>query len=181
MKNISCSFFGHRNTELTDNQLNYLTNIIEQLITQNNVIYFLFGSRSSFYEICHKIITTLKKKYPMIKRIVYTCKSECFLVETKRKKLEDSLKKITSKDIHLLGYDGEYEYKTKYSAGKASYIERNYAMIDNSNFCIFFFNETYTPNSKKHHSSHQSKSGTLIAYKYAKQKNKTIINIFDYL
>ena len=45
----------------------------------------------------------------------------------------------------------EVEHKTKYTAGKASYIERNFAMIDDSDYCIFYYDNNYKPNmnSKK--------------------------------
>lgn len=75
----------------------------------------------------------------------------------------------------------EYEHKTKYTAGKASYIERNIAMIDDSDFCVFYYDENYTPETRyfkrsigySHH-----KSGAKLAYNYAKQKKKILINIY---
>ena len=78
--------------------------------------------------------------------------------------------------------DEEFEHKTKYTSGKASYAERNQAMIDNSDYCIFYYNENYKPQprkqSKRDITYYQPKSGTAFAYKYAKQKKKEIINIF---
>lgn len=63
----------------------------------------------------------------------------------------------------------EYEYKNKFLTGKASYIERNYAMIDLSSYCLFYYNEN---NNQK------TNSGTERAYIYAKRKGKKIINVF---
>ncbi|MBR2472235.1 MAG: hypothetical protein IKB55_06085 [Clostridia bacterium] len=56
-------------------------------------------------------------------------------------------------------------------AGRASYVKRNYEMIDKSYFCIVYFDESYVPHSNK-------KSGTKIAYEYAVKKKKEIINVF---
>ena len=68
-----------------------------------------------------------------------------------------------------------YPEKIKHS-GKAVYIERNYEMIDKSDFCIFYYDENYAASTTKN--SKASKSGTKIAYEYAKQKGKSIINLF---
>ncbi|MBQ8426001.1 MAG: hypothetical protein IJX17_08330 [Clostridia bacterium] len=85
-------------------------------------------------------------------------------------------------EIHLLGYEEEFEHKTKYSSGKASYVERNQSMIDDSDYCIFYYDENYKPklrkNSKQDLNYYQPKSGTALAYTYAKQKCKYVINIF---
>lgn len=81
----TCSFFGHRNATLSNAQQEKLKNILEDLITNHNVKVFLFGSRSNFDFICHKIITDLKEKYPFIVRKCYTCKSETCILESQRK------------------------------------------------------------------------------------------------
>ena len=52
------------------------------------------------------------------------------------------------------------------SAGRACYVERNYWMIDESNFAIFHLDEN---NSTK-------KSGTMIAYQYAKRTEEKVKN-----
>ena len=82
----------------------------------------------------------------------------------------------------MLCVDEEFELKTKYTSGKASYVERNQAMIDNSDYCIFYYNENYKPKprkqSKRDINYYQPKSGTFLAYKYAQKKKKEIINIF---
>ena len=68
------------------------------------------------------------------------------------------------------------------SAGKAAYVERNQAMIQASDFCVFYFNNEYLPasrkESKKAITSYQPKSGTGIAFDYAKANGKTIINLY---
>ena len=62
-------------------------------------------------------------------------------------------------------------------------------MIDDSDFCVFYYNEAYLPprrkRSKRDLSTYQPKSGTRLAYEYAvqmsKKVEKVVINtyIFD--
>lgn len=176
-----CSFFGHRNAKLTDEQYEQLKNIIENLIINNHVQIFLFGSRSNFNFTCHKIVTKLKEKYPFIIRKCYTCKSETCTLESERINLEKIYSHLKSEKVVLLGFEEEVEYKTKYTSGRASYIERNQAMINDSDYCIFYYNDNYQPktrrNTKQNYIYYQPKSVTKLSYNYAKQKRKFIINL----
>ena len=56
-------------------------------------------------------------------------------------------------------------------------------MIDDSDFCVFYYDEAYKPPLRKQYrsalSTYQPKSGTRLAYKYEKQKKKYIINLFE--
>ena len=61
-------------------------------------------------------------------------------------------------------------------AGKASYVERNREMIDDSDFCVFFYIEEYKPEHDPHRKT-SGKSGTKMAYDYAVRKKKPIINV----
>lgn len=179
----SCSFFGHRNTKLNDEQLVKLKNYIEDLIVNHNVNIFLFGSRSNFDYICHKIVTELKEKYPFIVRKCYTCRSETCTLESERAYWEEIYSRFYKEKTTLLGIEEEVEYKTKYTSDKASYVERNQAMIDDSDYCVFYYDENYNPPMRKHSKkslcSYQPKSGTALAYNYAKQKKKKRISIIN--
>lgn len=172
----SACFIGHRNIIITDILKNEIKNLIEYLITHHNVIYFLFGSKSEFNSLCHQIVAELKKKYKNIKQVFFTCKSEYCVKEYEKDKLEKLYLNIAKQDINLLAYDEEFEHKTKYTAGKSSYIQRNKAMIDYSKFCIFYYDENYIVKPKSP-TAKQSKSGTKIAYEYAKRKKKIIFNL----
>lgn len=181
-KHKTCSFFGHRKIELTE-ELKQKTKItIENLIVNHNVQTFLFGSRSDFDYLCHLIVTELKEKYSNVKRISYTCKSETCILEHEKEKWEKIYSKLQKKEVRLLAVEEEFEHKTKYTSGKASYVERNQAMIDDSDFCIFYYNKNYKPAmrmySKRNSTYYQPKSGTALAYAYAIQKKKNLINIF---
>ena len=85
-------------------------------------------------------------------------------------------KLLQKQKINLLCVEEEIEHKTKYLAGKSSYIQRNYAMINDSDYCVFYYDENYLPEkrkmSKNSISYYQPKSGTKLAYHYAIQKKK---------
>ena len=53
--------------------------------------------------------------------------------------------------------------------GKYSYLSRNKIMIDHSDICVFYLDP----------SQDNTKSGTMVAHKYARHKNKKIINIYE--
>ena len=181
-----CCFIGHRtivaSTELTEN----LTKTIERLIAQDGVKYFLFGSRSEFDDLCHSIVTALKEKHPHIVRVAYTRRSEYAVKAEEKEKMERTWASVLKTDVKFKDYDAEVQSEKVYSAGKASYVERNQELIDASDFCVFYYNEEYQPPRRKRTnrdlSTYQPKSGTRLAYEYAVQKSKkadkVVINMF---
>lgn len=178
---MKCCFIGHRNVEITEELKHKVKNTIEDLIIKNNVLTFLFGSRSNFDTLCHSVVTELKSKYKNIKRIAYTCKNETCILENEKDKWEEIYSRLQKQKINLLCVEEEIEHKTKYLAGKSSYIQRNYAMINDSDYCIFYYDESYESDMRKYSKRsagyYQPQSGTALAYHYAKRKQKYIINI----
>ena len=168
MYKIVC-FIGHRKIVITFDLEKKLTEYIEYLIVNENVKVFLFGSRSEFDNLCYDIVSKLKEKYPYIKRIYFR---SCY------EKISDSYEKFL---IEI--YEGAIYLKECKGSGKSTYIKRNQTMIDNSDFCIFYYNQDYLPPKRKCRKKdlfdYQPKSGTAIAYKYAKQKKKTIKNFYS--
>ena len=130
-KEKTCCFFGHRKINETTELKNNLCGIIENLIVNEKVEIFLFGSKSEFDDLCHKIVTELKEKYPHIKRIhvrsAYQHIPDWY---------EDSL---------LKHYECTYFPEYMENAGKASYVERNQEMIIHSKFCVVYYDENYLP------------------------------------
>lgn len=177
----TCSFFGHREINFSNGLKQRLKDIIENLIIHHNVFRFLFGSHSKFNDLCLLVVTDLKEKYPNIKRVAYTVKSESCILEAERQKWEEIYFRFQKQKVNLLAVEEEFEHKTKYTAGKAGYVERNQAMIDDSDFCIFYYDENYQPkprkSSKQGFNYYVPKSGTKLAYDYAKRKKKQIINV----
>ncbi len=178
----TCCFIGHREIEINDELVFSIRHILEMLIEEEGVRTFAFGSRSQFNELCYDVVTSLKEVYPVIKRFYLTCKSEDCCLEKDREKEEAILRRVLKKDVRLKGFEEEIEHKTKYSSGRASYVERNRALIDMSDFCMFYYNPNYLPPTRKAYksalSSYQPKSGTALAFAYATQKKKHIINMF---
>lgn len=180
MKYKQCCFIGHRTIELTQELTQRVKSVIEKLILEYSVGVFLFGSRSEFDTLCLSIVTELKEKYPYIKRIAYTCQSEGCILQAEKAKWDRVYSSFYNTPTDLLCVDEEFEYKSKYTAGRASYVERNQAMIDNSDYCVFYYNENYKPPQRQYFKKspyYQTKSGTQLAYQYAKRKKKSIINI----
>ena len=101
----ACSFFGHRDTEQTEELKKRVREAVERLIVEEGVGSFLFGSRSKFDELCHMVVTELKEKYPHIRRIAYLCKHEtaCFMGECM--KMKQQIKKLTGRDVYVPEYE----------------------------------------------------------------------------
>lgn len=183
MKSYKVCFIGHRKVEEREKVFERVKEVVKRLIEDAGVREFLFGSRSEFDVICHSVVTGFIEKVSGIKRINYTCKSEWFIHESEREKIEKVYSSSLHKEVHLCGYEEEVHHKTKYVAGIASYVERNRAMIDDSDICVFYYNESYTPSPRRHSKKelfpYLPKSGTRLAYDYAKRKQKKIINVFN--
>lgn len=110
----------------------------------------------------------------------YSEKESCIL-ENEKEKWKEIFLKLYKKEVHFLGYDEERHHENRYTAGKASYIERNQAMINESDYCIFYYNKNYLPQMRKYSKQdvcyYQPKRGTALAYAYAIKKKKTIVNL----
>jgi len=167
--NKTCCFFGHRKIKATDELKDRLYRAIESLIVEKEVNKFLFGSKSEFDSLCYRVVTKLKEVYPDIVR-VYVRSAFQHIPDW----YEDSL---------LEHYEDTYFPEHMEKAGKASYVERNQEMINQSEFCVVYYDETYMPprrrNSRRDLTDYQPKSGTKIAYDYAVRKKKTIINMVE--
>lgn len=162
-----CTFFGHRKIKGTDEVKRAVYNAVENLIKEKNVDIFLFGSKSDFDRLCYDIVTELKNKYPCIKRI-YVRAEFPYIDESYREYL-------------LERYEDTYYPENIVGAGRAVYVERNYEMINISNFCIVYYDKNYSPPKRKRGKSFSeipSKSGTEIAYNYALKKCN-VINVYD--
>ncbi len=169
MERRSCCFIGHRKVQDKDLVFSAVKQVIESLITEQEIRVFHFGSRSEFDDVAWEAVTELMKTYQDIKRI-YIRSAYAHISESYTKYLLES-------------YEETYMPEGVENAGKASYVERNQAMMDISDICVFYYDESYAPprrkNSKRDLSDYQPKSGTKIAYDYAVRKKKEIINIAE--
>ena len=166
----ACSFFGHRDTPQTEELKQKVRETVEQLIVEEGVDTFLFGSRSKFDELCHIVVTELKEKYTHIRRIAYLCKHETGCFVGAGTSLQQQIKNLTGRDEYV----GEYEEIKKSdrvnSAGRACYVERNQWIINDSEFAIMHYENSKSMN--RH-------SGTFLIYGYAQQKGKILINVYE--
>ena len=163
-----CCFIGHRNAVATPELCDELKKLIVYLIEEKDVKCFLFGSASLFDKMCLKMVTELQKEYPKITR-VYVRSQYPYIEKSYREYL-------------LQSYDDTRIPSRVKNAGKAAYVERNQEIINESDFCVFYYDETYVPPlrnwSKGELSTCHSKSGTRLAYEYAKKKGKEVINLY---
>ena len=150
--NNTCCVFGHRTINETQYLRTKITEVIEKLITDENVDTFLFGSKSRFNSLCYELVTNLKEKYPHIKRIYVRAEFPVINDDYKAYLLE-------------LYEDTFYPEKIK-GSGRAAYVERNYEMINKSKYCIVYFDEANAPTTRK--------SGTRIALNYAVKQKRNI-------
>ena len=157
-------FIGHRKLSVEESFKERLTNLIKELITENDFDTFLFGSRSQFDELCLETVSELKNDYPHIRRIY---------VRAAYPYIDDNYEKYL-----LSFYDETYIPDKIAKAGKAAYAEHNFHMIDKADLCIFYYNKDYEPPLKpatrKQLFSYQPKSGTKVAYEYATLKKKRV-------
>ncbi len=106
--------------------------------------------------LCLEIVSELKSRYPHIKRIYVRAEYEYISEQYKRYLLQS--------------YDDTYYPEKIKNAHKAVYIERNREMIEKSDVCVFYYSPHYKPNA--------TASGTALAYSFAKNQLKEIINIY---
>ena len=150
----SCSFFGHRDTPQTEELKQKVRETVERLIVEEGVDTFLFGSRSKFDELCHIVVTDLQKMYPNIRRVAYLCKHENACLVGAGTSLTHQIEEITGRKERVLEYEEIKKSDRVNSAGRDCYVERNYWMIDESDFAIFHLDEN----------NNTKKSGTLQTY-----------------
>ncbi len=178
MESKACCFIGHRRLQDKETVLLRVRQTVKMLVFEKGVRLFLFGSKSEFDDLCHLAVTELQGVCPDLLRINYPCKSEYAVRKEEKAKQEEGWSRLLKQEVHFKDYDAVRQSERIYNAGKAAYVERNRKMIDDSDFCVFFYTETYqpTPNARRPSSK---KSGTLLAYDYALQKKKEIYNLAD--
>ncbi len=146
-----CSFFGHRQIQLSEDLQKRITKILIDLIEKEGFNTFYFGAFGEFDELCRIIVTDLQKKYPYVQRI-YCLEDEKYIRKRPRY--------LTKEE-----YDEFVYLPLSYTYWKTRIYYRNCAMIDNSDFIIFY-------------AENKEGSGAYKAYKYAVQKKKKFINLF---
>lgn len=161
----TCSFFGHRDCRMDKVEKEKLQCIVENLIINHNVRRFLFGAESNFDRIAYDICLNLKMKYEDI-NLVYC-----------RAKNPNPTHEYTDRVSEF--FDETIYPPSVRNSGKNCYIVRNRYMIDESDYCIFYYQEGRNTSISKEYKTGrtiQTNSGTKIALEYAKNIGKAIIN-----
>ena len=148
-----CSFFGHRDVELSENLYATTTAEIIKSVDLGCRIFY-FGGYGDFDALCYQIVTKIKTEKPelAIKR-VYCVAQERYL----RKNVRYFRREDYDDVIYLEpAFDGWY---------KSIYV-RNCAMIDASDYVVFY-------------AESRENSGAYKAFQYAKRKKeKTVVNLW---
>ena len=163
----ACSFFGHRDTPQTEELKQKVRETVERLIVEERVDTFLFGSRSNFDELCYIVVTELKEKYPHIQRIAYLCKHESGCLAGEGKDEQRRIKELTGRDVYVREFEDIKKSDRVNSAGRAAYVERNYWMINDSDFVVVHLEE----------GRNDGKSGSRLAYKYSLRQKKSMLTV----
>ena len=153
MEKKICSFFGHRDVKITDRLYVMIADEIMKAIEFGCRIFY-FGGYGIFDGLCREIVTKIREENPELEiRRVYCVSQERYL----RKNVRYFNREDYDEIIYLTpSFDGWY---------KSIYF-RNCAMIDRSDYIIFY-------------AENRENSGAYKAYKYAKKKSdKQIINIW---
>ena len=149
----TCCFIGNRKIKETEELKIQLYEAIERLVTNENVDVFLFGSKSRFNSLCLELVSEIKKKHPHIKRVYV--------------RAEFPIINDDYKEYLLESYEDTYYPERIIGSGRAVYVERNYEMINNSLFCVFYHDALGAPTIRK--------SETKLALDYAIAKRREII------
>ena len=155
MKTTTCCFLGHRTIKETEELKERLYEIVERLIVEKSVDTFLFGSKSRFNSLCLSIVTKIKEKYPHIKRVY---------VRAEFPYIDEEYKSYL-----LKSYEDTYYPEQIIGSGKAVYLKRNQEMINESLYCIFYFDEACFPKNRR--------SGTKASLDYAIKKRREIFTV----
>lgn len=179
MQNKSCCFIGHRDAIINKNLIEQLRLTIEKLICNDEVTDFIFGSNSVFSNVCHLIVTDLKENYPYINRIAYCSENEYFCLESEREQKEAQLSSVLKKEIRLFGFEKGYTPIIQSNVSK-KLDDKIMAMIDDSDYCIFYCNEKELSSFANRYDLFHTTNKTAVAYEYAMSKNKEIINMVPF-
>ena len=153
MQEKICSFFGHREVEITEELRTITTAEIEKSLELGCRVFY-FGGYGDFDDLCYQIVSKLKTdKIELGIKRVYCVSQERYLWKKCRYFQREDYDEIIYLSPSFSGW-----YKSIYF--------RNCAMIDASDVVIFYAEQ-------------RQSSGAYKTYLYAKKKkDKKIVNLF---
>ena len=166
VSSLKVCFIGHRRVNVTDELRSALRALLLELIREG-ATEFLFGDHSQFNDLCYDAVTELRQDYPRLRRVK---------LRTGDPELSDYAKRF-----FFDGYEDNICPAGVAAAGRAAYVERNQAMIHESDVCVFYYDPAYSPprrRASKHGvTNYQPQSGTALAYAYAVKSGKRVVNL----
>lgn len=148
-----CSFFGHREIKNGDKLRLRLEDIVKRLI-EDGYTTFLFGGLGEFDAWGYQVVSSFKERFPDIKRVF------C-LTDERHLRIDKRPKWLKQEDYE------EFTYLTlEYNGWYKRIYYRNCAMIDESDFVIFYTEE-------------RADSGAYKALRYAKKKKREYVNLIE--
>ena len=147
-------FFGHRSFPCSSKLESTIEQIIESLISEHDYVDFLIGRDGDF----DFFISTILTKFRMEK---HTHNFSHIWI------MPYSKAEYTKNKSYYEKYYDEIEICNESSNchPKNAFSKRNHSMIDRSDLCIFYVENTY--------------GGSWEALQYAKKKNKSFLNLAD--
>jgi len=166
MKN--CCIIGHRKIENIDKIKEKVEQVYIQLIEEEGVTRFLFGSNGQFNDLAFDMLKKLRgRKIYDVNMVNYLRKGEIGWTHVD----EEAYYRVGEKPPVKRFYDEIVEDDRVMDVGvRRSYVVRNQKMIDDSDICLFYYDRDYEVATG-------SNSCTRMAYEYAVSQNKKIIII----
>ena len=152
-ENKICSFFGHRTIELTE-KLKATTTAEILRSVDFGCRTFYFGGYGEFDALCYEIVSKIKEEHPEWElRRIYCVSQERYLRKDVRY-------------FHREDYDEVIYLAPAFEGWYKSIYFRNCAMIDRSDYLIFY-------------AEAREDSGAYKAYRYAQRRKKTAVNLWE--
>lgn len=145
---MKVGFFGHNDARLTVEEIKTLKNMIMNIITTNDNVEFFLGGYGTYDYTCAKILKNIKSELDNFKS---------FFISPYQNQVY--LKNKFNKDL----YDGCIYPPIENTPKRYAILKRNYWIIDNCDYLIFYFTHTF--------------GGTAKALEYAKRKKVKFINL----
>jgi len=151
--NLICSFFGHRDIEITQDLYTITYKAILNALDHGCRIFY-FGGYGDFDQLCYKIVTEIKSLNSTLNITRIYCVAD-------EKYLHKKVRYFNRED-----YDDIVFLPPSFNGWYKRIYFRNLKMIDESDYIIFF-------------AENRENSGAYKCYKYAIKKHKKVINIFN--
>ena len=181
MRVKTCCFIDSGIVYINRRKETQIYDVLESIVVNDGVGTFIFGGRTTFADMCLDIVTALKNKYPHITRVRYICGNEAAVLQSKYDRYKGIYMPFEGMSVYQAIVDKEYRVTPKSVGGPDVYAERDMAMVDNSDICVFYYSD------ERHMVSQYNRHEIAFCiedvnckniYNHARQKHKKIINLY---